>query len=824
MKMSKKGYKKNSPDRKNPFNIIPSGKISMKDVLHPVMGIDNTGVMQMMMPGGEYKFPGSHVVEFPMMGDGNYPSKQQGGPIMLTSPIEGDTTKYQTGNVPRAIDKTQSYDPMDKATREWNAWIRVNPVGSPLNPSPGIEFGDWRILNKYLPLEGHCEGPNCEKKAYGGDIKKYPNGGDIDHVSIDEQVIPGSTRHKQLINLEGQKSAYEKQQEMFAPYIQQFGQPDQVPLNELFNTGAHFSRESLPPGAETAYRFKVPKGTQLPMVPTTNATTIFSDPQRGREFYLTGVPDVDVPEYDLFNPYADIDMSLEPEPLYTKQKIPKTLTSSRETIKQKPGAWYRDEAGNWVQAPIMTTIQESGIPSFKSGGNWDRAKLSGLFKGMSKKAFNGSNVPQGMDTDDVIAKNRNVFTGYISSNTLGNLAEQEADELGMIMQMGGGFGYNPGMYNQQMYGAAAMNTLPQEWGNFMDLSRQGFANPYYEMSMFQHGSSPKKYQAGGGADTNKIMYPMGNYGPPVRHSQGETLQPGYTAGLSYIPGQPANSEYNMFPINFSPYHQMKGREMNFTGIPDVGFDPSQVYLKNYQYRGRLFGQGPRKVSMTFSPFGQDISAGETDTIPTSATTKDRPDRLSLRTRMQNFLQEQQAERERKRRMKKPEFETAVHPDYRKQDGGDITKLPTTPITKIPQNMEMPAIPNIGRFQGDVTLEWKRKMGINPQEAVSWGLAGLNTLSTFGESMDARRNQEIMEQRMNADALFQPITAGAASRGTYDPNTGAFRPNQMTPVQFSGMNFGQIGSPMSFKQGGEYDLSKEEIQQILAMGGTIEYID
>ena len=63
---STEGYKNNSPDVNNPFNIIPSGNISMKDVDFPVMGVDNLGNSEMMMPGGEYEFPGDMVFEMPM--------------------------------------------------------------------------------------------------------------------------------------------------------------------------------------------------------------------------------------------------------------------------------------------------------------------------------------------------------------------------------------------------------------------------------------------------------------------------------------------------------------------------------------------------------------------------------------------------------------------------------------------------------------------------------------------------------------------------------------------------------------------------------------
>ena len=66
MKKSKLGYKRYSPDVKKPYNVIPSGRITMKDVDFPVYGVDNIGYAQIMYPGGEYQFPGNQVFEIPM--------------------------------------------------------------------------------------------------------------------------------------------------------------------------------------------------------------------------------------------------------------------------------------------------------------------------------------------------------------------------------------------------------------------------------------------------------------------------------------------------------------------------------------------------------------------------------------------------------------------------------------------------------------------------------------------------------------------------------------------------------------------------------------
>jgi len=69
--LSVDGYKFNSPDVDNPFNIIKSGSITMEDVEFPVLGTDNFGNSQMMEPGMTYEFPGDMVFEMPMAQNGN---------------------------------------------------------------------------------------------------------------------------------------------------------------------------------------------------------------------------------------------------------------------------------------------------------------------------------------------------------------------------------------------------------------------------------------------------------------------------------------------------------------------------------------------------------------------------------------------------------------------------------------------------------------------------------------------------------------------------------------------------------------------------------
>ena len=55
------------------------GSITMADIDYPVYGVDNTGMGQMMMPGGEYEFDGDMVRETPMMKAGGEMIKRADG-------------------------------------------------------------------------------------------------------------------------------------------------------------------------------------------------------------------------------------------------------------------------------------------------------------------------------------------------------------------------------------------------------------------------------------------------------------------------------------------------------------------------------------------------------------------------------------------------------------------------------------------------------------------------------------------------------------------------------------------------------------------------
>jgi hypothetical protein len=81
--ISIEGYKRDSPDVNNPYNIIPSGNITMEGVDFAVKGTDNLGNELIMEPGGNYQFPGDSVLETRLAQNGiEVPSMKRGGGLL----------------------------------------------------------------------------------------------------------------------------------------------------------------------------------------------------------------------------------------------------------------------------------------------------------------------------------------------------------------------------------------------------------------------------------------------------------------------------------------------------------------------------------------------------------------------------------------------------------------------------------------------------------------------------------------------------------------------------------------------------------------------
>lgn len=101
-----------------------------------------------------------------------------------------------------------------------------------------------------------------------------------------------------------------------------------------------------------------------------------------------------------------------------------------------------------------------------------------------------------------------------------------------------------------------------------------------------------------------------------------------------------------------------------------------------------------------------------------------------------------------------------------------------------------------------------------------GMEGLTHMLNMGEY---KKQEAEYKKRLNADAIFTPVT-GSNNRGTYDVNSGAFRPDQMVPQQFKGNTYGQIGSSSGYKLGGEHEMDDDQIKELIKQGYKIDYLD
>ena len=145
---SKDGYKINSKDRNNPFNIIPSGNITMEDVDFPVMGTDNFGNQKLMMPGANYTFPGNEVFEVPYNLDRarqlNFPERAPDDYNMLVE------NRPHWGSVdPESGDWLKSMDHPTAWMEYMNYALSPRSLDTDVVVDPSGHFGDRQL--KYIP-------------------------------------------------------------------------------------------------------------------------------------------------------------------------------------------------------------------------------------------------------------------------------------------------------------------------------------------------------------------------------------------------------------------------------------------------------------------------------------------------------------------------------------------------------------------------------------------------------------------------------------------------------------------------------------------------
>lgn len=311
-------------------------------------------------------------------------------------------------------------------------------------------------------------------------------------------------------------------------------------------------------------------GTAYPQQPT--AAEMFSMdyiPNSPVGFYLDGGTTTDMIGYPQ-QPTMPMFFSQIPfHPMYGEGGEPYEFSDDEEMEEMKKG-------GNWIQKAVNPKHKGWCTPMSKPTCTGKRRQFALMMKkkhGFHKKQHGGQ-APQGSNINDYNKSNKDYFAQYLSNNAMNHLMKDEMNSLQnahemTMAQMGMEM---PGMTRANMY----KNMLDKSSSGVEDM--QNLHNSMMEMMYSADPHYDMQYKQAGG--------PMGNYYNPY-------------SGIPYT-GIPAGAY--LMPMNQMPYYKMRS---NFVPLPqDVmhGVNPSSLKNFKYDYRGRILGHGPRKVTMSWDEY------------------------------------------------------------------------------------------------------------------------------------------------------------------------------------------------------------------------------
>lgn len=119
-------------------------------------------------------------------------------------------------------------------------------------------------------------------------------------------------------------------------------------------------------------------------------------------------------------------------------------------------------------------------------------------------------------------------------------------------------------------------------------------------------------------------------------------------------------------------------------------------------------------------------------------------------------------------------------------------------------------------QNSIKFKTKNKYNIDPKAALDNFNAAANIGLGFIEDLQSRKANQDQWYNYNADNLY--ATNNKRDRGTYEVNSGLFRPDEMG---FTGVV--EYGGTV-YAEGGEAYMTQEEIDDFIANGGELEYLN
>jgi hypothetical protein len=480
------GYQQASPHRFNPMNVIPSGRITMQNVPHPVLGIDNFGNQQMMQPGGEYMFPGSMVNEFPI--------RQNGGPMPPEElPPSGDPNANNTAMRSEMDQFDQQLALQTKFDQQRAAYLaeveRVKGLSPELlsnaqtkdegNIPTRTDLG-WIDSGKYF-----CSSHTCELLGDSGyTIPQDFSQGSRSYKAGDKiPLIPGNAQFESMAPMMGfekigsQADAQPGDVVQITDYMSHDYQGN--PVNRMFPHHSMIYKGdnqfyNAPGGARENYAIS---DYDLNDQEFQGWRYVGNTPELERQFLETQKelvanpmelmptrPIAKVPtQFDDPNNIPQID----PKALYN-QEITRINNSDMSKRKKKqalkqldnnmelgnqyaanmsnrtaPVATFKEGGENWIQG-VSKDIKKRGTEGKCTGSNFGGSgcppgspqyNLAQTFRKMAKarkKQFGGATngaAPQNTTTDDITKYRKDMMQNHLAQNNYDVMVQQEADAV-----------------------------------------------------------------------------------------------------------------------------------------------------------------------------------------------------------------------------------------------------------------------------------------------------------------------------------------------------------------------------------------------------------
>jgi len=511
-KVSTTGYKKDSPDKDNDYNIIPGNVITMAGVLHDVLGIDDAGMIKKMKPGGNYKFAGDNVLEIPMKSNklkiSDYPQEvqdrflafmQMGGGILLDQYQNGGTLpKAQQGSTGgiRTIGRTvQASAEEQKLGRQfnfqnvpeltersaWNKFLENVQKEYPANSDKAKSLNYGKPEDAKKKFNELATGYNTQsiptwKQDYARisakDSKGNPVNKGFDAAKLTEEQYVKSRQVTEGMMQNAQKF-YGQQTDKdswFGSETAQSYYPQITPVKQQYTAVVPGQMDKV--NAAAAGKF-VPVEVTPYTIPGQPKPASYSQavaPITGYD--QTGHATID---FKAIRPYAQADSVN----MYFDKAI------AMPELVQK-------------FAPYLTpNASVPAIPTRKFGGDtkFSKSLIRNIVGELLTKKTSGNSAPQGMDTNSYIKDQKETFTKHLKQNSVSHMISEELEGVwdpgNNILQYGGGPDVLP----------TNMATLPEfDFGNPdimespLDIEAQNMAAQQMEIFMQQNQALLKQKQ------------------------------------------------------------------------------------------------------------------------------------------------------------------------------------------------------------------------------------------------------------------------------------------------------------------------------------------